>query len=128
MTVKEVIDQIHDNELYFDIHEAKGHAIKGHAISREALIPKIIIAASTRVREFLITPKYKKSARIISGIPLIIVIYTLAIFCKIRLLLIEKIQSIIPSATARRIPKIAIIIVSFRPSISRGKYSTKLEK
>ena len=42
MTVKEVIDQIHDNELYFDIHEAKGHAIKEHAISREALIPKML--------------------------------------------------------------------------------------
>lgn len=28
MTVKEVIDQIHDNELYFDIHEAKGHELK----------------------------------------------------------------------------------------------------
>lgn len=42
MTVKEVIDQIHDNELYFDIHEAKGHAIKEHAISKEALVPKIL--------------------------------------------------------------------------------------
>ena len=38
MTVKEVIDQIHDNELYFDIHEAKGHAIKEHAISKENLV------------------------------------------------------------------------------------------
>ena len=42
MTVKEVIDQIHDNELYFDIHEAKGHAIKEHAISKEALVPKFL--------------------------------------------------------------------------------------
>ena len=28
MTVKEVIDQIHDNELYFDIHEQKDMQLK----------------------------------------------------------------------------------------------------
>lgn len=41
MTVKEVIDQVHNDELYFSIHEAKGHAIKEHVIEREELIPRM---------------------------------------------------------------------------------------
>lgn len=42
MTVKEILNQIEDDDLYMALHEAKGHALSEHVILREDLPGKLL--------------------------------------------------------------------------------------
>ena len=123
--MRDVISMI---EVNIDYPEYEDEKQMSNDVIRPYVRKWIKAAEETSGRAFLITPKYRNSARIISGIPRMIVIYRVEILFRILIWQSCMIQTTIPRITAMITPKIAIRSVYLNPPSSSGRYFPNILK